>query len=170
MTTTKLKGMPPHPKRGDPDYQEKLRPYAREWARRYNATPEGKAANKKRKDKYRSKPGVREEERKTSRARARKLASTEEGRAHLRESSFKFHHGVTRKQADATIAKQKGLCAICSCPAGGKRHCSRLHVDHCHETGKFRGMLCSNCNKALGHAKDNSDILRKMADYLDAST
>jgi hypothetical protein len=43
----------------------------------------------------------------------------------------------------------------------------KLAVDHCHDTGKVRRLLCHNCNRALGLFKDNSDILRKAADYVE---
>ncbi len=59
---------------------------------------------------------------------------------------------------------QNGCCDIC------KQHQSnftkRLFVDHCHTTGKVRGLLCSNCNSLLGHAKDNLDFLENAKQYL----
>lgn len=56
------------------------------------------------------------------------------------------------------------ICQICNCPPTGKR---RLHYDHCHSTGKFRGWLCHNCNVGLGHAKESIVILQKMISYLE---
>lgn len=66
--------------------------------------------------------------------------------------------------------EQGGLCAICNCPEtsidprSGKL--KWLTVDHDHETRKVRGLLCSACNKGLGHFSDDSEILIKAADYL----
>jgi hypothetical protein len=40
-------------------------------------------------------------------------------------------------------------------------------VDHCHETGRNRGILCQDCNQGIGHLKDNPDTLRKHADNLE---
>ena len=44
-----------------------------------------------------------------------------------------------------------------------------LHIDHCHVTGKVRGVLCPECNHMLGKAKDNPVLLRRAADYLEES-
>ncbi len=43
----------------------------------------------------------------------------------------------------------------------------RLVIDHCHSTGAIRGLLCSNCNTAIGLLSDNPEIIRKAADYLE---
>lgn len=60
----------------------------------------------------------------------------------------------------AALEKQK-LCAIChSAPR------SRLHIDHNHKTGKYRGLLCDNCNLGLGHFKDSPALLSKAINYL----
>ena len=57
------------------------------------------------------------------------------------------------------MVEQNHCCKIC-----GNR--STLHVDHDHQTGKVRGLLCPPCNKGLGHFKDNVEILQKAIDYL----
>jgi hypothetical protein len=55
-------------------------------------------------------------------------------------------------------------CAICGAPNSGAK---RLHIDHDHETGKFRGLLCSNCNTTLGLCKDDPERLRELAAYVE---
>lgn len=75
---------------------------------------------------------------------------------------------VTRQEADAMIAAQRGRCYICNEKPSGKRGCARLNIDHCHATKVVRKALCHRCNKALGLAVDRPDILRRMADYLEA--
>lgn len=58
---------------------------------------------------------------------------------------------------------QGNACAICGKNAGEKR----LAVDHCHDTGRVRGLLCNNCNAALGMMGDDPELLRLAADYLE---
>ena len=63
---------------------------------------------------------------------------------------------------------QGGACAICGTTTPGGRGKTRtLVVDHCHATGKVRGLLCPMCNTALGLAKENTETLRKMGKYLE---
>lgn len=73
--------------------------------------------------------------------------------------------GLTVPEYEAKLAAQGGRCAICwsDCP-GGK---GRWHIDHDHQTGQVRGLLCSRCNLLLGHGRDNPDLLRLAADYLE---
>lgn len=74
--------------------------------------------------------------------------------------------GMTIDDYDAMLALQGGGCAICgdACSSG-----KRLAVDHCHSTGRVRGLLCSVCNRMIGHAKDNPEILEKAIIYLKRS-
>ena len=71
-------------------------------------------------------------------------------------------YGITEPEYDAMLSLQAGLCAIC----GGQPGKKALAVDHCHETGKVRSLLCANCNMMLGHAKDNVNRLYAAAAYL----
>ena len=67
------------------------------------------------------------------------------------------------------LEKQGGVCAICggSEPKdAGTGHRRRFAVDHCHETGRVRGLLCVNCNSGIGKLKDSPDLLRRALDYL----
>jgi len=71
------------------------------------------------------------------------------------------------KQYDPTEAQYNELaskgCAICSGPPRGR---GRYHFDHDHETGEFRGLLCTKCNTALGQFNDNLDLLDRAKQYL----
>ncbi|MDO0931767.1 endonuclease domain-containing protein [Streptomyces sp. DG2A-72] len=82
-----------------------------------------------------------------------------QGRAH----HLKRHYGITEAERDEMIASQMGLCVIClKAPA--------VHVDHCHETGRVRGVLCFNCNSAIGKLGDDPDAVRRAAAYLEGSS
>lgn len=61
------------------------------------------------------------------------------------------------------LAAQGGTCAICGKECDIHRN---LAVDHDHESGKVRGLLCQNCNVGLGHFKDNPALLQQAIDYL----
>lgn len=71
-------------------------------------------------------------------------------------------YGLTAEQYDQMLADQDSRCAACGCEQGKRP----FHVDHCHATGQIRGLLCMNCNSALGHAKDDVQRLRSLIDYL----
>ncbi len=74
-------------------------------------------------------------------------------------------YGIDADDYDLLLWVQGGACAICQdTPADG-----RLSVDHCHETGVVRGLLCSPCNTALGMMKDDVERLRRAINYLDGS-
>ena len=82
-----------------------------------------------------------------------------------REYDFKRKFGITVQQYDAFLAMQNHECAIChtaQCLTG-----RRLAVDHCHTSKVVRGLLCANCNLLVGQAKDNPEVLRAAANYLD---
>ena len=73
--------------------------------------------------------------------------------------------GITLEQYNQMLAEQGGTCAICHAVPGLRR----LAVDHDHATGTIRGLLCSECNKALGLLEDDPALLRQAADYLERS-
>ena len=82
-----------------------------------------------------------------------------------RRHRLKRDYGLSLKQYDQMLAMQDGRCAICGNPPEGRVLC----VDHSHETGKVRGLLCHHCNTALGMCKDDPGLLRKAAEYLEES-
>jgi hypothetical protein len=67
--------------------------------------------------------------------------------ARYRWDNLKSKYGLTRQQYEDMVTAQSGLCLICSQPPNGKRG---LVVDHCHATGRIRGLLCNRCNIRLG--------------------
>jgi hypothetical protein len=79
------------------------------------------------------------------------------------ETRVKDVYGLLSGEYDQLFESQGGKCAIC----GGTRR-QRLSVDHCHKTGRVRGLLCRMCNgRLLTAARDNPDTLRRAADYLE---
>jgi hypothetical protein len=90
-----------------------------------------------------------------ARRKARKLSA--------RKSHLKKTYGLTWDEYQAILEHQGGRCAICE----GKRS-YQLHVDHCHKTGRIRGLLCAACNKRLlPAAKDNPEVLLNAVDYIE---
>lgn len=74
------------------------------------------------------------------------------------------HGDAAAETYDEMLAAQENACLICCAPFGKKRPA----VDHGHKTGQLRGLLCSNCNTALGLLKDNKKILLNAVSYLEA--
>jgi hypothetical protein len=72
--------------------------------------------------------------------------------------------GITLKEFTELAEKQDHRCAICKTDTPQGR--GTWHVDHDHLTGENRGLLCHNCNLALGHFQDDPEILRAAIDYL----
>ncbi|MFP3990208.1 endonuclease VII domain-containing protein [Streptomyces sp. E11-3] len=80
-----------------------------------------------------------------------------------RASYFQRKYGLSPAELDEMIAEQQGVCCIClAAPA--------VHVDHCHETGRVRGVLCFSCNAALGHLRDRPDAIRRAAAYVEGNS
>ena len=79
-----------------------------------------------------------------------------------------IRHRIDEKLFNYLYQIQNGNCAICNTSYGGTTHHKRriLSIDHDHLTGSVRGLLCNNCNKALGLFKDNIKILEKAIKYL----
>jgi hypothetical protein len=75
----------------------------------------------------------------------------------------KRQYGLSEAGRDEAIASQKGPGVIClAAPA--------VRVDHCHNTGRVRGVLCFNCNSAIGKLGDDPDVVRRAAAYLEGKT
>lgn len=77
-----------------------------------------------------------------------------------KKSHYRRLYGLTQEQVDTMLAEQGGVCAIC------KGVSNQMCVDHDHVTRRVRGVLCRNCNLALGHIKDRPAVAEAMALYL----
>lgn len=86
-----------------------------------------------------------------------------------RSYSLKRYYGLSLAEYASMFHKQNGVCAICNNPETEKDKYGNdrvLAVDHCHNSGKIRELLCYACNSMLGQARDNVEVLSKAIDYL----
>lgn len=93
---------------------------------------------------------------------ARTRANIKKNHGNTRNYHLMGRYGLTGAEYDRMFAAQGGLCAVC-------RKATAAHVDHDHETEVVRGLPCSSCNQALGNARDDIDVLRRLVNYLHAS-
>lgn len=92
-------------------------------------------------------------------ARRNKVTKAE----NMRRFKLKTKFDLSVEEYDEMYEEQNGLCAICFEPEIEGR---RLAVDHDHETGQLRRLLCNRCNRMLGFAKESIEILQNAIDYL----
>lgn len=80
-----------------------------------------------------------------------------------RQKKLKYNYGITIDEYNAMYEAQGGVCAICGNPNGEKNLC----VDHDHNSGKIRGLLCTDCNVGIGRLRDNLSIIQKAFLYIE---
>lgn len=101
-------------------------------------------------------------------AAVRKWAAKQEPdtlRIRARKYQLQFSYGIDEAEYERLLKTQDNKCAICGTdkPTGKWKV---FAVDHCHVTGKVRGLLCNECNRGMGLLKDSPDILQKAINYL----
>lgn len=79
---------------------------------------------------------------------------------------IKRRYGCTLEQYNQMLITQSGKCAICDTLHNPAEKKGRLYVDHDHDTGAVRALLCKHCNSMLGYAKDSVETLEKAISYL----
>jgi len=79
---------------------------------------------------------------------------------------MKYVYGVSEKEYSDMLDSQMGACPICDDPLYYGDMKMRPKVDHCHETGRIRGVLCHGCNTGIGLLKDKTEVLEKAIKYL----
>ena len=84
-----------------------------------------------------------------------------------RAADFRHKYGIDLNDYDQMFAAQNGCCQVCLVHQDALSR--RLAVDHCHASGKVRGLLCDNCNTALGKVNDNIETLQRAIEYLRAA-
>jgi hypothetical protein len=80
------------------------------------------------------------------------------------------NYGITQDELESMKKSQNYKCYICDSEGfiiGNNGHHEKLAVDHCHDSGSVRKLLCHNCNRALGLMQDSPNLLRKAADYIE---
>lgn len=84
--------------------------------------------------------------------------------------SYKRLYGITEEDYLRMLKEQNEVCKICLKPetAKAKDKVKRLSVDHCHTTGKVRGLLCNKCNTTLGKYEDSIETFERFVEYLSA--
>lgn len=96
----------------------------------------------------------------------------EQHRAASRRNSIK-QYGLSFEDVKALLESQSGMCAICSKELVISSDMTNLSsvacVDHCHDSGKVRGILCRSCNSGIGYLKDDLDVLKSAVSYLEKS-
>lgn len=165
---------------------KKKRVFSDEHKRKLSESHKGQTSSRKGKtfvDKEESKKKRSEYEKKwksENRERLRKLdrAWKSKNREKVNESSKKAYHrrkeraldrvrfrkyGITGEEFRQRLAQQHYKCSVC----GGDGSDKNLSVDHSHETGKIRGLICNSCNMALGNVKDSIEILKNLITYLE---
>lgn len=107
--------------------------------------------------------GIRRTSCKVCRSNVEKIRQRQEAyKATRKEYTLQKGYGISVEEYNLKLKEQNGGCQICGRPPKNKS----LAVDHCHTTGKIRGLLCSYCNVGLGHFHDKPELLNKAADYL----
>ena len=93
-------------------------------------------------------------------------SDTERNRIYWLDRKYWTKYRIRYADALKMLEEQKGICAICPSTIGFKIKKSGISVDHDHETGKVRGLLCFNCNAGLGQFRDNLNSLQSAIEYL----
>ena len=81
-----------------------------------------------------------------------------------KDYALKKDFGITLQDFNKMFEEQAGCCAICSIHQSGLKQ--SLCVDHCHTTGRVRGLLCKECNLGIGKLKDDVELLVNAINYL----
>lgn len=90
-----------------------------------------------------------------------------DNRNKVREYNLKSKYNLSTEEFKQMFEAQEGKCAICQTTDPGK---ANFCVDHCHTTGKVRGLLCDSCNTALGKFNDDITRIQNAISYLEAAT
>jgi len=118
-----------------------------------NRSPENKASYLRHKENW------------TKRNKERCKGYQQKRRLKKKYTDLEAKYGLSKRDYNVMLIRQRSVCAIC------ERHNGKidLAVDHCHETGLVRGLLCRRCNMMIGQSEDSVDVLNRAAKYLENS-
>jgi len=140
----------------------------REYNRRYYQNNKGKykrkpehvaGINARKRERYAQNPEIQQYYRENAKR-------WQQENPHKRKAQRIKKYDLTLEEFNILLESQNGGCAICGYSDRSVPKYFPI-VDHCHITGKVRGLLCANCNHALGKFKDNPATLRRAAEYLE---
>jgi hypothetical protein len=117
--------------------------------RAYRQSPGGSCRIKQYHAEYSSRPGVKD----------RKLSI-------VRAWTLKRKYGMTEHEYNSMLSSQNSVCAICF---KSDPYNKRLSIDHDHVSGRTRGLLCTDCNRALGILRDDAERVESMMKYIRSS-
>ena len=83
-----------------------------------------------------------------------------------REWAYRVKYGITTDDFDRMLKDQGYKCKVCGSKRAARSRFNFFHVDHCHDTGKVRGLLCGRCNISMGAFNDDPNLLEVAASYL----
>lgn len=87
-----------------------------------------------------------------------------------KSAHLKYQYGITIEQYNKMFIAQNGICAICEMPersiSSKSGNVKKLSVDHNHDTGEIRGLLCEKCNRGIGYLDESILIIKRAIDYL----
>ena len=177
---TKLRARHHERKKSDLEWYERYKAQRREQARRRSQDPEFRARrslwakradvkarkNQERNERYKTDAEHREKLRSRSREYAREIRKTDPAKHqqkldYMRDWAYRRKYGITHVQIKAQKQVQYGRCSICA------RKPKSLHVDHDHETGQVREIICPTCNRVIGMCGEEPAVLRALAHYIE---
>ena len=95
----------------------------------------------------------------------RKYRNSKKGKQSFRKAALKFKYNIEPRDLEDLHKKHDNKCAICRVSVRDIRH-SSLCVDHDHNTGRIRGLLCEKCNFGIGYFQDDIELLQAAIEYL----
>ena len=98
--------------------------------------------------------------------KAYRAKNADKYRAYTRKANLVKKYKITTDDYDFMLDEQGGVCAICGRRDSGRDQNEHFCVDHCHNTGRVRGLLCHRCNVGIGHFDDDPHMVRSALEYL----